>query len=122
MPVVRFLQAGAPEPDQVDVDFLLTASELASAINADLATAARLLPVVDALVTAYAPGAPAALRREAQIRAAGWLAEQPNASRRSGEVGDISASYAPSMTGVLLHSAAKSLLFPYRAKTAGVSK
>ena len=90
-----------------------------AAIGADLATAMRLLPVVIEIVNHYAPDAPAPLRREAMIRCAGYLYEQPMAARRSGRVGDISASYAPSSTGVLLASGGKSLLFPHRQKRAG---
>ena len=101
---------------------MLTADELAAAIGADLATATRLAPVVHELVNGYARTAPGPLRREAMIRAAGWLAEQPMASRRSGSVGDISSSYAPSMSGALLHSGAKSMLYAYRQKRAGVAK
>ena len=75
-----------------------------------------------ALVEGYAPGAPQSLKDIAVERCSGWLHEQPAASRRSGSIGDLSSSYAPSMTGVLLHSGAKSLLYPFRAKRAGVAK
>ena len=75
-----------------------------------------------ALIVDYAPSAPSPLQREACIRAVGWLSEQPMAARRSGTVGDITRSYSPSMIGVLLHSGAKSLLYPYRTKRAGVAK
>ena len=100
----------------------LTAMQLGPAIGVDAPLATRLLAVVTALVDGYAPSAPDALSNEAAIRAAGWLAEQPNASIRSEREGEIQTDYAPSMTGVLLHSGAKSLLYAWRAKTAGVAR
>ena len=75
-----------------------------------------------ALIESYAPGAPQALRDEATVRVAGRLHEQPAASRRSGSVGDITTSYTPSLTGVLLHSGVKSMLYTFRAKRAGTTR
>ena len=120
MPIARFIRSG--ESPEMASGALLTAAELATAIGADLATATRLLPVVTEIVNGYAPDAPAVLRKEASIRAAGYLFEQPKAARRSGETGDIRSAYATSQTGVLLHSAAKSLLYPFRSKRAGVAR
>ena len=100
----------------------LTAASLGPAIGVDAPSAARLLSVVVALVDHYAPGAPDALSNEAAIRAAGWLAEQPNASIRSEREGEIQTDFAPSMTGAMLHSGAKSILYPWRAKTAGIAR
>ena len=100
----------------------LTAQQLGPAIGVDASTATRLRAVVVALVDHYAPSAPEAVANEAAIRAAGWLNEQPNASIRSEREGEIQTDFAPSMTGVLLHSGAKSMLYPHRAKRAGVAR
>ena len=100
----------------------LSAMQLGPAIGVDAPLATRLLAVVTALVDGYAPGAPDALSNEAAIRAAGWLDEQPSASIRSEREGEISTQFSPSMSGVLLHSGAKSLLYPHRAKTAGIAR
>ena len=100
----------------------LTVRQLGPAIGVDASTATRLRAVVVALVGHYAPSAPEAVANEAAIRAAGWLAEQPNASIRSEREGEIQTDYAPSQTGAMLHSGAKSLLYPWRAKTAGIAR
>ena len=75
-----------------------------------------------AMVEGYAPSAPQALKDIAVERAAGYMHEQPAAARRSARVGDISTSYAPSLTGAMLHSGCKSLLYAHRKKTAGTAK
>ena len=75
-----------------------------------------------AMVEAYAPGAPQALRDIAVERCSGWMHEQPAASRRSGSVGDIATAYAPSLIGMMLYSGSKSLLYSWRRKTAGTAK
>ena len=83
---------------------------------------ARLGATASALVEQYAPSAPQALRDECVVRVAGRLRESPTASVRMETTGDISTGYAPSLTGALLHSGCKSLLYPFRAKRAGVAK
>ena len=100
----------------------LTALQLGPAIGVDAATATRLLAVTTALVDGYAPGAPDAVSNEAVIRASGWLNEQPAASIRREDMGDISTSYVATQLGVLLHSGAKGLLYSWRVKTAGICK
>ena len=82
----------------------------------------RLGAAASALVEGYAPSAPLALRCEAAVRVAGWLRETPRASLRGERMGEVSTMHAPSMRGALLHSGAKSLLYAYRAKRAGVAK
>ena len=52
----------------------LTAEALAAEIGADLERATRLLATATAVVGDYAPTAPEALRNEAVIRFAGYLA------------------------------------------------
>ena len=99
---------------------IITLDTLATALGLTAAEAARLHPVALALVEQYAPGASDAIKSEAMIRAAGWLAEQPKASIRSEEQGDISTSYATSGTNALRHSGAMALLAPFRVYRAGV--
>ena len=82
----------------------------------------RLGAVASAMVEQYAPSAPQVLRDEGVIRTAARLLETPSASVRMEGIGDVSTSYSPSLTGVLLHSGVKSMLYPFRAKRAGVSK
>ena len=54
----------------------LTAADLAARVNGlKVEDAARLLPVVSALVEVEAPDAPPAVADEAAVRCAGWLAQ-----------------------------------------------
>ncbi len=85
----------------------------------DEPTLDRLGPAAAALVERYAPDAPIAIKNEAVVRAAGWLAQQPAAAVRSESVGDISTSYAPTHTGALRHSGAMALLSPWKVRRAG---
>ena len=97
----------------------ISAGDLSGAIGVNAATATRLLPVATALVERFAPAAPSAVADEAVIRCTGWLAEQPAASRLSGQVGDISASYAVGSLSALRHSGAGALLSPWKVRRAG---
>ena len=72
------------------------------------------------LIEEYAGGAPQSLKNESVLRLIGRAVEMPAASRREGQIGDISAAYAPSMTGMLHYSGCKSLLAPWRQRRAGV--
>ena len=93
---------------------------LATAIGVtDEPTLDRLGAAAAALVERHAPGAPSAIKNEATIRCAGWLAQQPAASVRSESVGDIRTGFAPSMTGALRHSGAMALLSPWKIRRAG---
>lgn len=71
------------------------------------------------LVEEYAPGAAQALKDEAVVRCAGWLAEQPGAAIRSESVGDISTSYATNNMSALRHSGAMALLTRWKVRRAG---
>ena len=82
----------------------------------------RLGATAAALIESYAPAAPQPLRDEGVVRVAGRLRESPPASIRMETSGDIATSFSPSLTGVLLHSGVKSMLYPFRAKRAGVAK
>ena len=97
----------------------LTATALAEALAVNQTLADRLLPVALALVNEYTDAAPEAIANEAAIRCAGWLAEQPGAAVRSESTGDISISYAPTMTSALRHSGAAALLTAWKARRAG---
>ena len=79
----------------------------------------RLGEAAAALVERHAPGAPQAIRNEAVIRCAGWLREAPAAGVRAESMGDISTTFAPSMTGALRASGAMGLLGPWRVRRAG---
>ena len=72
-----------------------------------------------ALVEDYAPGAPQPIKNEAVIRCAGWLAEQPRASIRSEQVGQIVTGYATSGLSALRHSGGMGLLTTWKVRRAG---
>ena len=96
--------------------------ELKAAIGPDLddARVQALGAAASALVERYAPGAPAAIRDEATIRTAGYLAQQPSAAIRNEAQGDISTSYASSLTSALRHSGSMAILSPWKVRRAGV--
>ena len=97
----------------------ISAAELAAVIGVDATRAGHLLAAAWELVERYAPAAPTALHREAVIRTAGWLAEQPSAAIRSESAGDISTSFAPSNMSALRHSGAMALLTSWKIRRAG---
>lgn len=99
----------------------ITAAELAAELGIPVERAESLLPVAAALVERYAPDAPAAVLNEAIIRCAGWIEEHPAAGVRSNREGEVSTGWAAGMTGALLHSGAKGLLYAWRRKTAGAA-
>ena len=93
---------------------------LATALGiADEGTLERLGAAAATLVERYAPDAPIAIKNEATIRCAGWLAQQPAAAVRSESVGDIRTSFAPTHTSALRHSGAMALLSPWKMRRAG---
>lgn len=98
----------------------LDAVALRQALSVHPAEANRILPVASKLVERYAPGAPEEIQNEAVIRLSGWLCEQPAASIREEETGDIRTSYAANNANALKHSGAMSLLAPFRVYRAGV--
>ena len=97
----------------------VTSAELAEAVGVDSVTAARLLAVATALVTRYAPDAPAAIQGAAVLRVSGWLSEAPASGVRSESIGDISTTYSPMATGALRASGGMSLLSPWKKRRAG---
>ncbi len=110
----------APDPDPTPVP-ALSAADLASEIGTDATRAAHILASVEALVERYAPDAPAGVKREAVIRAAGWVAQAPSAGQRREDTGDVSTGFSPTMTGCLSASGAKGLLAPWRVRRAGAA-
>ena len=78
----------------------------------------RLGSTAAALVERYAPGAPQPVKNEAVIRCVGWLAEQPGASIRSEQVGDVRTEYAPTSLSALRHSGAMALLTAWKVRRA----
>ena len=90
---------------------------LASAVGCSEDVAIRLGPVVAALVERYASGAPAAVKSEAVIRAAGWLFASRPGLRKIG-TGRIDVEYSGGQSA-LRHSGAMSLLSPFKIRRAG---
>ena len=97
----------------------VTADDISVETGVTPARAGKLLAAATALVDRFAPAAPEAIKDEATIRTAGWLAEQPAASVRSEAVGDVSTAYAPAMASALRHSGAMALLAPWKVRRAG---
>ena len=86
----------------------LTDASLGAAIHADLAAAARLRPVVVAVVQRHAPEAPEAVKDEAAIRLAGYLLDAPPAPAGS------------THAAALRNSGTEDLLSAWRVRRAGV--
>ena len=100
---------------QVEIEAATTA--LAEAIGASESVAGRLGPVVAELVERYASGAPAAVKSESVIRAAGWLhGNKPGLRKVSISNIDIEFSGGQS---ALRNSGAMSLLSPFKVRRAG---
>ena len=92
----------------------LTAADLVAAVSGmTAADAARLLPVVTALVDAEAPAAPDAIKREAAIRTAGWLRQS---SVTLGQLDQLRGHGVASIRA----SGARALLAPWVRRSAAV--
>ena len=96
----------------------LTAADLAAEIGVEETRATAILAAVTALVERYSPSAPEAIKDEATIRAAGWMAQAPSGGQRREGTGDIDTAWSPTMTGALAASGAKGLLAPWRVRRA----
>lgn len=100
-----------------------SAGELCATISGlDLDRARALLALAEALIEEYAPGAPAAVKREAAIRVCGYVWDRkPGIRREATTIGDYtrSATYEMS-TGALRASGAMSLLSRWKTRRAGV--
>ena len=97
------------------------ATLIASETGLDATRAASVLAAVTALVESYAPSAPEAIKDEAIIRCAGWMAQAPSGGQRREGTGDIDTAWSPAMTGALSASGAKGLLAPWRARGAAAA-
>ena len=98
----------------------LTDAEIAAALAVNDALAARLRPVVVALVERYAPDAPDAVQNEAAIRCAGWLAESPAGAIRSETTGDVRTVFdVARASSALRGSGAMGLLTAWKVRRAG---
>ena len=119
MPVSRFVPAPSsaqqsaltPTPTPTS-GVTLTVAQLAAALRVgdsaeETAEVTRLLAYATEAVTKQAPAAPDVVQNEAVVRLAGYLFDQPLASRAS--------AYANAMR----HSGAARILLPYRQHGAG---
>ena len=96
----------------------ITATELATAIGSDTATATRLLPVVTEAVQEYAGLAPINISNEAAIRVGAWLYSHPADGLTENQVGDVRARFTGgSMLSPLRFSGGMALLSPYKQRT-----
>ena len=104
----------------------VAAAELATAIGCDVATATRLLSVVEPLIDRYLAGAeaPEAIKNEAIIRAAGWLHESKPSNVRVKKIGEVSVERVPSMAAAnpLRASGAMAILTAFKFRRAGAIK
>ena len=94
-------------------------TQLAEALGVDSTLAARFLAVASSLVERYSSGAPQAIKDEAIIRTAGYLAEQPGAAVKRERTGDISTTFHVEHLSALRHSGSMSLLSPWKVRRAG---
>ena len=97
------------------------ADRLAAVLGVDATRAAELLAAATPFIDRYAPRAPTAVKDEALLRVAGWMAQAPAGGQRSKEAGPLRADYSPSATGAMRASGAKGLLSPWRVRRAGAA-
>ena len=100
---------------------VLAAQHLCEALDGGLADdrVDALGATAAALVERYAPAAPQAVRDEAVIRTAGYLADQPAASLTMMTLGPMTHQFAPARQSALRHSGAMALLSPWKVRRAG---
>ena len=92
---------------------------LSAALGAGVTRVRELGSAASALVERYAPAAPQAIKDEAVIRTAGYLAEQPAPALYSEQVGDVQRRHATTHVSALRHSGAMALLSPWKVRRAG---
>ena len=125
MPIRRIVRSSAAGADPEPTD-LITAAELSERIQGPGGTLAlseveALLEAALALVDRYAPAAPAALRREAVIRIAGYWAEADFGAIAKEGVGPRDLTWVTNHAGAFYRSGAAGLIGPWRNRTAGVA-
>ena len=132
MPVLEFVPRGAvpasataplsPWPDAAPAVAAavarLRAAVQGAACDSD-GRAAQLGAVASAMVEREAPGAPQAIRDEAVIRFAGYLAQSDFGAIRQETIGPMSTEYMTSHGMAFRHSGAKALLSPWKVRRAG---
>ena len=118
MPIIEPVRAGR-QSAVADHTAPISAGELAAVIDVDPERANHLLAASWPMVERYAALAPDGVLREAVVRCAGYLKEQPAASIRSESVGDLSTGFAPSNMSALRHSGAMALLTSWKIRRAG---
>ena len=79
----------------------------------------NVVAVADGLVCRYAPDAPAAVRREATLRTAGYLIERPASGWvQMGDGESKTVSFASAQLSALRHSGGMALLSPWKIRRA----
>lgn len=81
--------------------------------------ACSLGEVASALVEKEAPNAPQAVKDEAVIRFAGYLAQSDFGGVRAEQVGEVQLEHAPNHGMAFRHSGAKALISPWKVRHAG---
>ena len=114
------LPVTCPEPTPERSGVTLTAAELATETGAKLDRAERILAVVSATVTEYAPAAPSALLNEAVIRLGGYLAQSDYGTVREESIGNLQRSYQMNHAMAFRNSGAQALITRYKQRRAGV--
>ena len=111
----------SPWPNAGTVALTTATATLKAALGADLADSRvqALGSAAAALVERYAAGAPQAIKDEATIRTAGYLAEQPAPALYSEAIGDIQRRHATTHVSALRHSGSMALLSPWKTRRAG---
>ena len=119
MPVVSYLRSGeVPAPALPPAP--MTADELQPKIGAEsVGRAEEVLNAANAMVDQYAPRAPAALRREAIIRFAGYLVESDFGGIEREEIGPRAVAYPTNHASMFRNSGAAALLSRWRVRRAG---
>ena len=97
----------------------LTAAELAAETASTEARAARVLPLVIAVVDRYAPAAPASVKNEAAIRFGGYLLQSDYGAIRTETLGPKSAEYQMNHAPAFRNSGAAALLTAWKVRRAG---
>ena len=81
--------------------------------------AGSLGAMAGAFVEKEAPGAPQAIKDEAVIRFAGYLAQSDFGGVRAEQVGEVRLEHAANHGMAFRHSGAKALLAPWKVRRAG---
>ena len=119
LPLPRPSGLARGEADAPSTTITLTAAELAAETAATEARAARVLPVVIAMVDRYAPAAPAAVKNEACIRFGGYLLQSDYGSHRKESEGPQDVEYITNHAAMFRNCGAAALLTHWKVRRAG---